>query len=83
MTYGELLQKLKPLGLEQVAGMTRDGVTTVYIGNPNTAVVPYPTILYPIELDNGTETEIDEEMYDAIVRRLKTAPAPSQKLTIM
>jgi hypothetical protein len=82
MTYADLLEKLKPLGLAEVGGMVVDGYNTVWIGRPKDAIVPYNMIIHPLVLDNGAATEIDDEVYDAIVRRFKNS-VPSPKLEIL
>lgn len=69
MTYAGLLLKLKKLGLGQVSRMVGNGYDVARIGRPSEVVFPHIFVSYPVILDKGTETEIDEEIVDAILRR--------------
>ncbi len=69
MTYANLLLKLKKIGLGQVSRMSSSGYDVARIGRPSEVVFPYTFVSYPVILDKGAETEIDDEIIDAILRR--------------
>ena len=68
MTYAQFLLKLEKLGLGQVSRMTAADYDVARIGRPRDVVFPYMFRSYPIILDKGPETEIDEEIIDAVLR---------------
>jgi hypothetical protein len=68
MTYKYLLQKLAKFGITQVARSMCDGYDIVYLARPTQAVFPYAFPQRSIILDAGPDSEIDEEIVDAILR---------------
>jgi hypothetical protein len=68
MTYVQFLQKLQKLGLGQVSRMTSGGYDVARVGRPSEVVFPYMFRSFPIILDKGVETVIDEEIIDAVLR---------------
>jgi hypothetical protein len=68
MTYAQLLTKLARLGLGQVSRMTTGGYDEARIGKPKEVIFPFPFRSYPVILENGPDTEIDEEIIDGILR---------------
>jgi hypothetical protein len=71
MTYAHFLQRVSQFGLGQVSRLTCDGGYDVArVGFPKQAVFPYAFKSFPIILDNGLETELDDEIIDALLRKL-------------
>jgi hypothetical protein len=68
MTYTQFLLKLRKLGLAQVSRMAGGGYDVARVGRPSEVVFPYMFRSYPIILDKGPETFIDEEIIDAVLR---------------
>jgi len=69
MTYAQFLAKLAKLKLGQVSRMTCADYDVARIGRPCDVVFPYMFTSYPVILDKGMDTEIDEEIIDAVLRR--------------
>lgn len=69
MLYADLLEKLRPLGVGQVGTLTSGGYTMALLARPNEAIFPFPFKNYPIILDDGDQTYVDEEQVLAIARR--------------
>jgi hypothetical protein len=71
MTYAHFLQRASKFGLGQVSRLTCDGGYDVArVGFPNSAVFPYAFKSFPIILDDGLETELDDEIIEALLRKL-------------
>ena len=71
MTYSQLLQKLARLGISQVSKENRDGYDVVRLARTAEVCFPFAFSSYRLILDRGGETEIDEEVIDAILRRFE------------
>jgi hypothetical protein len=68
MIYRHLLEKLAKFGIGQVSRSTCGTYDVASIGCPNEVVFPFPFPHIDIILDNGLESEIDEEIVDSILR---------------
>jgi hypothetical protein len=73
MRYGQLLEKLTKYGLSEVSRMRveRDGVVDdiAHIGRPEEAIVPFKFPMHAIYLDAGADSEVDDEVIEALLRR--------------
>jgi len=69
MKYVHLLEKLRPHGVGQVGSLTRDGYELVIIARFNEAIFPFQFANYPMMLENGDDSDIDEEVILAVARR--------------
>ncbi len=68
MTYSQFLAKLGRLRLAQIGRLTYSDYDVALIAEPNEVVFPFPFKSYRIILDNGPDSEIDEEIIDALLR---------------
>jgi len=79
MTYSQLLDWLKPQGIGQIARLTRDGYDLGLIGRYSEAIYPFRFSSHPVLLDDGLNTEVDEEEVLAIQRRFGIEDLPRPK----
>jgi|GEM_PF-2472870 hypothetical protein len=69
MKYSDILQKLTKLGITQVTKEHIGGYSVVRIAKSAEVCFPFAFTSFRLILDQGTDTEIDEEIIDAILRR--------------
>jgi hypothetical protein len=69
MKYSQLLQKLAKLGIGQILRDLSGRYEIVRLAKTGDVCFPYVFASYRLILDNGPDTEIDDEIIDAILRK--------------
>ncbi len=70
MHYNEVLKKVNEAGFEKIGRQTTENLDLVLIGK-KCAVFPYYLRHYPLILENGENSDIDDEVVDALIRWIK------------
>jgi len=70
MHYNEVLKKVNEAGFEELGRQTTENLDLVLIGKKG-AVFPYYFRHYPLVLENGENSDIDDEVVDALIRWIK------------
>jgi len=69
MKYSDVLQKLSKIGITQVTKQHLGGYEVVRVAKTAEVCFPFAFDSFRLILDNGADTEIDEEIIDALLRR--------------
>jgi len=65
--YRELLQRVRENGFDQVARQSQNNYDLAIIGKKG-ALVPFAFDNYPVILERGEDSDVDEEVADALFR---------------
>jgi hypothetical protein len=69
MQYRELLTKVQKLGFDEVGRFKTEGLEVASIANPSVPIViPFAFPNRQVILENGDESEIEDEVVDALLR---------------
>ena len=74
MLYHDVLKEVAALGFEKIGRQTTDNLDLVLIGKKRDVVFPNYPHHYPVILENGENSDIDDEVVAALIRWIKRYP---------
>lgn len=72
MLYKDVLSKIQRMGFDEVGRWKIDDLEKASIASSRVnIVIPYAFPNYPVTLENGDDSDIDDEVVDALMRWIK------------